>query len=263
MRDLAEFDAFSDRLAVGFAGVPGAHGLVFLGSAAAGHRRDRWSDHDFLALVEEEHAESARANLEWLPDPQRVLCVAREGELGFSVLYDDGHVLEFAVGTTQELAAAPLDEAKLMFGDTRMRDFVDAGQDRLAALPAIDPANEVALAYIKLLIGYGRACRGERIAAGRFVRGWAVDHLLRAIRARILPAGAARSDPLDPSRRFDAAYPHIATQLDHALAQPIEQSARDVAMLARVVLEHGWKEFPTTTAERVQSLLRKSGDAPS
>ncbi len=263
MRDLAEFDAFSDRLAVGFAGVPGAHGLVFLGSAAAGHRRDRWSDHDFLALVEEEHTESARANLDWLPDPQRVLCVARDGELGFSVLYDDGHVLEFAVGTAKELAAAPLDEAKLMFGDTRMRDFVDAGQDRLAALPAIDPANEVALAYIKLLIGYGRACRGERIAAGRFVRGWAVDHLLRAVRARVLPHGAARADPLDASRRFDSAYPHIAAQLDHALAQPIEQAARDVAMLAGVVLEHGWDGFPTRTAELVQSLLGSGGTGPS
>ncbi len=116
MRDLHRFDELTGRLTAGIAGVPGAHGLVVVGSAAAAERRDRWSDHDFLALIDDEAAASARNSLDWLPEPERIVLLAREGAHGFAVLYDDAHLLEFAIASVDELAGATLDEAHVTFG---------------------------------------------------------------------------------------------------------------------------------------------------
>ncbi|MBW9121450.1 hypothetical protein JNB63_15225 [Microbacterium trichothecenolyticum] len=255
MRDLDRFDEFTGRLKTGFAGVPGAHGLVVVGSAAAAERRDCWSDHDFLALIDAQAAASARESLDWLPEPERIVLLAREGALGFSVLYDDAHLLEFAVASVDELAGVSIDEAHLTFGDERARAFVTEGRERLKTITPIDATGEAGLVFVKLLVGYGRARRGERIVAGQFVRTWAVGHLIRTIRARIEPVTGVREDALEPARRFDAAYPEIAARLDAVLSQPVETAARGVAALAREVLESGWSAFPSRAADVAEAVL--------
>lgn len=255
MRDLHRFDDLTGRLTTGFAGVPGAHGLVVVGSTAAAERRDRWSDHDFLALVDDEAATSARESLDWLPDPERIVLLAREGALGFSVLYDDAHLLEFAVASVDEIAGVAIDEAHLTFGDERAHAFVAGGRERLNTITPIDAAGEAGLTFVKLLVGYGRARRGERVVGGQFVRTWAVGHLIRTIRARVEPAAGVREDALEPARRFDAAYPEIAVRLETVLGQPVEDAARGVAALARDVLEPGWPGFPSRAADVVQTVL--------
>ncbi|MGX5695478.1 hypothetical protein ACWKWP_04700 [Agromyces soli] len=258
MRDLERFDELSDQLASGFSRVPGGHGLVFVGSAAAPERRDRWSDHDFLALVEAGRADEARDRLDWLPDPERIVLLAREGALGFSVLYDDAHLLEFAVASVDELGGAPVDEARLAFGDERAQAFIADGRDLVDRIGAADAADEAGLIFVKLLVGYGRARRGERIVGGQFVRGWAVGHLLRAVRQRIEPMDPIRADPLEAARRFDAAYPEIASRIDAVLAHPVERAARGVAALAREVLEPEWPEFPSAAADVVEVVLAEA-----
>jgi hypothetical protein len=255
MRDLHRFDELTGRLTTGFAGVPGAHGLVVVGSTAAAERRDRWSDHDFLALVNNDAATSARASLDWLPEPDRIVLLAREGALGFSLLYDDAHLLEFAVASVDELAGLAIDEAQLAFGDERAHAFVAEGRERLKTVTPFDAAGEAGLTFVKLLVGYGRARRGERVVGGQFVRTWAVGHLIRTIRARVEPAAGVREDALEPARRFDAAYPGIAARLDAVLGQTVEDAARGVAALARDVLEPGWPGFPSRAADVVETVL--------
>lgn len=255
MRELARFDATSDAIAGGFAQVRGAHGLVLVGSAAAAGRRDRWSDHDFLALVEAAGAAAARERLDWLPEPERIVLAAREGELGFSVLYDDAHLLEFAVASLDELSNAPIGDARLAFGDERAVSFVAEGRARAERYSEPDAANETGLAFVKLLVGYGRARRGERIVAGQFIRVWAVGHLLKAIRLRVVPSGVDQPDPLEAARRFDAAYPEIAAALDEVLASPLENAARGILSLARETLEPGWGDFPARAADVLQAVL--------
>lgn len=264
MRDLEGFEPLSRGIAAGFSRLPGAHGLVFVGSSAVPARRDRWSDHDFLALVDAEHAGAARDTLSareasWLPDPSRIVLTAREGDVGFTVVYDDGHVLEFAVASTEELSAVAVDEAEIAFGDDRARRLVEDGQRRSATVSAQpEAANETGLVFVKLLIGYGRARRGERTAANRFIRGWAVDHLLRAVRARAVPIPGVRPDLLDPSRRLEASHPELAARLDVALEGPLEQAARAVAALTREALEPRWPDFPSAAADVVQAVLDES-----
>ena len=78
---------------------------MLLGSASddAAARRDEWSDHDFFALIEAGRGPEVRPDLDWLPDPERIVLTAREGEIGFVAVYDDGHVFEFAFSEAGEL----------------------------------------------------------------------------------------------------------------------------------------------------------------
>ncbi|WP_395245313.1 hypothetical protein ACGGZK_05770 [Agromyces sp. MMS24-K17] len=265
MRDLAGYDAFTDRLVTAFGADPDAQGLVLLGSTAAADRRDRWSDHDVFAIVREGCGAAARARLGWLPDAERIVLVAREGRIGFSVLYDDGHLVEFALSTLDELAGAGVDAHEVAFGDAGVREFVAEAHARSAAAPAsVDAVNEAGLAFVKLLVGFGRARRGERIVAGQFVRGYAVTHLLHAARARLDPPGGGSRDPLDPARRFDADHPAFAARLDRALDGPVELAALEVARLVRETLEPGWPDFPAAAAEAAIAILAEAdaeGDA--
>ncbi len=255
MSDPDDFERISRELAERFSGTPGAQGMIFAGSAANPARRDRWSDHDFLALVDHGSARAARQRVDWLPDPERIAHIIREGGVGFAVVYDDGHLLEFALASIDELADAPLGDSQMAFGDSRTIEFWAQARERGAADGSADPGEEIALFLVKILVGYGRARRGERLSAQRFVRGWAVDHLLRAIRLRVEPAPDAAVDPLDPARRLEQAHPDIAARIDRALAQPVESSARELFALAREILEPEWPDFPTRAAEAVEGVL--------
>lgn len=231
--------------------------LVLLGSssAAAAHRRDEWSDHDFFLLARPGCGESVRDVADWLPDPERLVLVAREGAIGFAAVYDDGHVFEFAAATADELGGAlATEDAGIPVDDGSAADLIAAAQSRVRSAPAPDAANEARLVLVKLLIGVGRARRGEMLVAGQFVHAWAVDHFVRAVRARIPVAGSVR-DGIDPVRRFERDHPALGASLADALGRPVEEAARGMFALLRSTLEPGWPEFPTTAADTVAARL--------
>lgn len=259
MRELAGYDRLTRRITAGFRETPNARGLLMLGSAAAPERRDEWSDHDFFAIVGDGFDSANRSALDWLPDPEHIVAVAREGEIGFAVVYRDGHLLEFAVATLDELSAAGVDRFRVEFGDEAVHRFATDAQARSRSAPGVvDASNEARLIYVKLLVGYGRARRGERVTAGLFVRSWAVGHFLRALRARVRPDGIVpQGDPLDPSRRLEADHPAIARALDRLVEQPTELAASGLAQLARDVLEPQWEAFPHDLADLVQAFMAR------
>ena len=116
---LDRFDALSAGLADGVRAADGLFGLVLLGSASdeASDRRDEWSDHDFFALIEPGRGGDVRPDLSWLPDQDRLVLTAREGEIGFVAVYDDGHVFEFAFSEVEELAGAVAGDATVVLDD--------------------------------------------------------------------------------------------------------------------------------------------------
>src|SRR4029078_5162890 len=85
-------------------------------STAGAARRDTWSDHDVYVVLADGTADELRATLASLPFPERVVARARESQLGFAVLYDDGHLLEFAAGTREELAVVRSGTYQLAIG---------------------------------------------------------------------------------------------------------------------------------------------------
>ncbi|MBO9553189.1 hypothetical protein [Cellulomonas sp.] len=247
------FDERTDALARAARSQPGVVGLVLLGSAAEAHRRDEWSDHDFFVVAAPGAGGDVRDVRAWLPDVDDVVALAREGEIGFSVLYRDGHVLEFAVATAAELDGVAVVHHRVVFDDGSIAGLVAASDARASREAALDPANETALFLVKVLLGVGRARRGEVLSGGQLVRQWATQHLVRAIRERV----PSPLDPerIDPARRFEAAYPEIGARVGAALARPVEDAARDLHRLAREVLEPGWDAFPSQAADTVARRL--------
>ncbi len=232
-------------------------GLVLLGSSsdAAAHRRDEWSDHDFFLLAAPGEEAAVRDVRAWLPDPGRLVLVAREGEIGFAAVYDDGHVFEFAAATAEELAGAlATDDVGIPVDDGSAAALIAGAQARVAEAPTPDAVNEASLVLVKLLIGVGRARRGETLIAGQFVHAWAITHFARAVRARIPVAGSVR-DAIDPVRRFERDYPALGNSLAEVLGAPVEDAARGLFALLRSTLEPGWDAFPTRAADTVAARL--------
>lgn len=254
---VGSFDDHSAALLEAVRAHPSAVGLVLLGSAARSEaaRRDEWSDHDFFVVAADGKGDEVRDVRAWLPDAHRIVSVAREGAIGFAVLYDDGHLMEFAAATGAELGGAVLVHHDVVLdGDGTLAAMVEAADRRAAAEPEADPANDMALALVKLMVGVGRARRGEVLSGGEMVRQWAVKHLVLAIRARI-PTQVTTRESIDPSRRFEKAYPEIGARLTAALASPVEEAARGLHALARDVLEPGWDAFPSRAADVVAARL--------
>jgi len=252
----AEFERRSAALAE-VARARGFAGLVLLGSAApaAAARRDEWSDHDFFMLARPGDEAAVRDVRSWLPDPDRLVLVAREGEIGFAAVYDDGHVFEFAAATAEELAGAlATEDVGIPVDDGTAAALIAGAQERVGETPEPDPVNDVNLVLVKLIIGVGRDRRGEHLVAGQFVHAWAVNHFTRAVRARIPVAGSVR-DAIDPVRRFERDYPELGASLRVALGAPVEDAARGLFTLLRSTLEPGWDAFPTRAADVVATRL--------
>ncbi len=233
--------------------------LVLLGSAspAAADRRDEWSDHDFFMLAAPGAEAEVRQVRSWLPDPDRLVLVAREGDIGFAAVYDDGHVFEFAAATADELRGAiATADVGIPVDDGTAAALIAAAQSRVADAPDPDPVNEASLVLVKLLIGVGRSRRGEHLVAGQFVHAWAVNHFCRAVRARLPVDGSVR-DAIDPVRRFERDYPALGEELRSALGAPVEEAARGLYRLLRSTLEPGWPEFPSRAADVVAYVVIK------
>lgn len=253
------FEALSAGLAKGVRARDGLIGLVLLGSASdeASGRRDDWSDHDFFAIVADGRGAEVRPDLSWLPDQERIVLTAREGEIGFVAVYDDGHVFEFALSETAELAGAVAGEATVAVDDDAgtTAALIARARAQADAADRFDPANDVRLVLVKLLIGVGRVRRGELLNGGQFIRQWAVQHLVRAIRGRFAAASGPLRDAIDPVRRFERDFPEWGARIAAALERPAEDAARKLFAFTREVLEPGWEAFPAVAADAVANRL--------
>lgn len=259
MTDPQRFDELSEGLAAGVRARDGLIGLVLLGSASeeARDRRDEWSDHDFFALTAPGKGAEIRPDLSWLPDQERIVLTAREGEIGFAAVYDDGHVFEFAYSDAAELAGAVAGDATVVVDDEAgtTAALIAAARARAADADGFDPANDVRLVLVKLLIGVGRVRRGEVLNGNGFIRQWAVRHLVRAIRGRFAESSTTLRDAIDPVRRFECDFPRWGADLAAALDLPIEECAHELYRITRRVLEPGWERFPSRAADAVARRL--------
>lgn len=200
-------------------------GLVLVGSTAERSRQDEWSDHDFFVIAEDAAAEPLRRDLNWLPDHSSIAIAARETAHGLKVVYESGHVLEFAVFTLGELTQAGANAFEVAIDRGGIAPIMAV----LAARPraARDDETNLGLLVALLLIGVGRARRGELLVAGNLIRTYAVERMLTVLAHR---SPDARLDDLDPFRRIELVFPSLG--LAEALAQSPENAARSVLAIA-------------------------------
>ena len=265
MKTLDLFLEFEDQLTANLNAHPAVVGLVFLGSAADHSRFDEWSDHDFFVFTEEDSAEALRQDLSWLPNFDQIVIRPRETAHGLKVVYRDGHVLEFAVFKNSELEIAAANSFLVTLdktGDiqTRMQAIADkaAAESDRANKTEFDQEREFELFLCQLLIGVGRARRGEVLIGGQHVRSWAINNLLGLVRHWQHPARGTedKTDNLNRFRRFEIQYPSIAARVESALQKPVDQAAE---FLLETLVEVAGGNLTESQKLQVQTVKERLG----
>lgn len=211
---------------------PNAISFVWAGSAADSRRRDEWSDHDFFLIVEDGHAERLRLNLSWLPLADEIAWAVRESDHGFKVVYTNGQVLEFAVFDREELSHSRLNHHEIVFDRANITDSVSRVYTP-TPVSRYSPDANLEIFMTLLILGGGRYRRGEVLSAGQFIRSYAVDHLLQAIKKTRESAKPEARDGLDVYRRVEQEFGELGTEVGRAIAQDCESAARDLLAIAQ------------------------------
>jgi len=219
--DPANYQRFTETLTNQLSQYGDVLALVALGSMAARDRLpDRFSDHDFFVIVRPGTQSWYRENRQWLPEHERIAFMYQETAHGMKVLYDDRHLLEFAVFDADELRLARINRYRALFDRANITATLEQIAAREAASPLIDIPYQSAQFLTHLLVGLWRYQRGERLSAFRFLREFALQELVQLSRALATPDRPDLSDNLDPTRRFERVYPAIGEVLATALEQP-------------------------------------------
>ena len=265
VKTLELFLQFEDQLTANLSAHPDVIGLIFVGSAADHSRFDEWSDHDFFVVTTEGAGEALRQDLSWLPNADQVAIRPRETAHGLKVVYRDGHVLEFAVFNDSELELAGANAYLVTVdktGNIGERMAAIAAKSAAAAAKAItvefDEAAQYELFLCQLLIGVGRARRGEALIAGEHVRSWAVGTLVGLIRHWQHPVrGTERAtDNLNRLRRFEKQYPTLGIRIASAQEKSVEDCAR---ALLEVALETGGGNLSREQHEQAAVISERLG----
>lgn len=208
---------------------PEVIGLIFVGSAAATERVDQYSDQDFFLVVKEGTGEGFRQDLSWLPNSSDIALHPRETAHGLKVVYQNGDVLEFAVFEDSELELSAANDYKVVLDRADLTERMAKIAER--SIPGeVSRAQELELFLSLILIGVGRARRGEVLAAEQHIKGYALNHALRLIRLA-KPVDASKKDSLNAYRRFEFDYPELGRELQDVMLRPTEESAKSLAAL--------------------------------
>jgi len=225
-------------------------GLVFVGSTAEISRVDEWSDHDFFVVTQSGSAEKLRQDLSWLPRHKEIAISPRETAHGLKIIYQDGQVLEFAIFDDQELEIVTVNSYSIAFDKTNITERMAV----IASTPRPHQFNadiEFQLFLSQILIGVGRARRGELLSAGQFINSFAMNHALGLIRSWLAPIAGRESaeDDLNRFRRVEFQYPEIGSALIAIQQMDIESAAKE---LLRIIKLHGGDHL----SERQQSQIK-------
>lgn len=165
--DAAAYAAFTAELTELAAADPRVVGLVAVGSMADRYyASDDWSDHDFLLVSEPGEQEALRAELGWLPHHDRIALAFRETEHGLKVVYDDGHMLEFAVFDLEEIGLAGINRYRVLLDRGGVEERCTWVRDHPRPQP--DDEHLFGMAVTAALVAAGRARRGaERLLLRR------------------------------------------------------------------------------------------------
>lgn len=241
MSALANFLEYQKALVDSVSANPNVIGLVFLGSSADHSRVDQYSDQDFFLVVKPNSGEDFRQDLSWLPNHGDIVLAPRETAHGLKVLYKSGLVLEFAVFEDAELELAAANDYLVALDKQDIAPRMAAIASKSIPRP-FDAEAGFELFLSLLVIGVGRARRGEVIAADQHIKGYAVEKLIQLVRSS-KPSGTDRRDSLNAFRRFEFDYPELGPQIAKQMLEPAEACANGLAQLAKTELGLNQKQL--------------------
>lgn len=228
-------------------------GLVGFGSTAERSRADEWSDLDIAVITEPGHADRLRRELDWLPEPERIALAVVDEWDALMVVTDAGELLETGITDRATFETWIANRADVLLDRSDVASAVRSILAKPAPHASVDIARETGVALVKLLVGAGRARRGELLTANRNIRGEALEHLLRAW-AAALPGDRSPLDTLDPHRRFERVHPELAARIDASLRLDPERAAWALLELAEETLGRR-PDFPAAGAAAIRRRL--------
>lgn len=250
---------FTERLKDSLVSDDRVLGLIAVGSMArVDYEPDQWSDHDFFVITRPGQQEFFRSNVSWLPPHKKVVFTFRETAHGVKVLYQDGHLLEFAVFDLEELYLARTNRVRVLFDKGDVREHVENIQKNSSSRREIESDDTFLVGQFltNLLVGVARYRRGEKLSGRFFVKTSGLRNLLILLQKHIPSPQKSMLDDLDPHRRFEFAYPELGKELDGILELETPSAARDLLMLARRELHASVENFPVEAFQVVLNYVK-------
>ena len=229
--------------------------LIALGSMAEPARRDEGSDHDFWVIVAPDAQEDFLCSLSWLPDHTSIDFALRQAGCYYTVLYQDGHIAEFAVFALAQLEQAKTNAYRVLFskrGD--IETLIKALYDRTCQEAGQPASDKRALGFflVDLWTGVARYQRGEYLSAHKLIMQNAVDYLLRLL-IRHLPVQAESTpDNLDGRRRFEQCYPALGKEIAAILSFDSLSAAAHLLDIAERSLRGSLPDYPIQAVETLR-----------
>lgn len=215
---------------------PDVMGLVGLGSMADATRRDEWSDHDFFVVVKTGKQGHFRDNLQWLPDSGRIALAYLETQHGLKVIYDDGHLLEFAIFDEEELFLAKVNDYDVLFDRGEIADSLAKIATSSKAIKPRDDHFYWGQFLAHLIVGAGRYMRGEKISGHVFIKQYALDDILPLFIKHCESSDKVYLDNLDSRRRFEQVFPEIGAAINEIMLKDVLVAAQALLDLAQTHL---------------------------
>jgi hypothetical protein len=255
--DLTQFHQFTETLQHTLSADERVRALVGIGSLAQPERVDRWSDHDFWVITTAEGQAHFLDDLSWLPDHSAIALALRPAPEYYTVLYNTGHIAEFAVFALTDLARGQLDRYRMLFDKSDIRTQIQAIYARTQEKQqAGDPAHTIGHFLVALCTGAARDARGERLSAHTYIFHYALDHLLTLITQQIPTQPADLLDCFDPRRRFEQAYPDLSALLEPMLTLTPTAAALHVLDLAERLFQGRMPAFPAPAVTATRAYLQ-------
>lgn len=250
----ADFDAYLTELLRRCREHRDIIGLVLMGSTAERTRVDEWSDHDFAVVCRPGAEDRLREDLSWLPRSEG-LVAAQEHHDGFKAFTRAAAVIEFAVVDLTGLTTFLANSYEVAYDMGGVAEVMQEVAENTTSRKRLSPESDMTVFLAALLIGVGRARRGEVLSASASVRGLCLDHLLATMSATLPGVDPDRLDTLDSRRRFELVYPTLGLQLAEALSRSVEDCARSLLDIAHEQLAERWTDYPLNAELTVRRRL--------
>ncbi|MCB8965521.1 MAG: hypothetical protein R3E31_28060 [Chloroflexota bacterium] len=258
-----QYQTFIDQLTATLDKDSRVLGLVALGSMAQqDYQPDQYSDHDFFVIVAPGTQSALRQDLTWLPDADQIALTFKETAHGFKVVYESGHLLEFAVFDPDELGMARTNRYRMLID----KATISARIANITATTAVqgqretaDSRHHIGQFITNLLVGVGRHRRGERLSGHKFVKINALHHLLILLAKHVPSSNSSILDNLDATRRFEFAYPELGAEIDQLLQQETAVAARGLLALAQRELDAVWPADLQAGTTIIARFLQREG----
>jgi predicted nucleotidyltransferase len=251
--DPLRFDDFLQELARSLEQDPRVIAVITVGSTADSRYRDTFSDHDVWLVTEARAQNAYLADVTWIPSASRIVTTARFGGDYRTVLFDDGHLLTYAVRDTAQLNGATLERYAILFDRGQVVGLAEAARKRTAAARSRALASPELLPNTAILCwsAYVRSSRGEHLSAASLMAA-AVSHCLDLLSAHGVLPREATTDDLDPGRRLEFRLPDLAAQLHQVLGVPAASSAPVLLELLERELRPRTPQLPWSAVDTVR-----------